>query len=74
MLGFSGQISFDDISAIADAWRLFCQGGDRGRRTAVVSNDPFAPLYIKAIALCFSGRDLAVFRTMDDAERWLMRA
>jgi hypothetical protein len=40
----------------------------------VVSNDPFAPVYMKAIALSFSGRDLAVFRTMDDAERWLTRA
>jgi hypothetical protein len=71
MLVFSGHISFDDISAIADAWRIFTQGSDRGRRTAVVSNDPFAPVYIKAISLCFSGRSLAVFRTMDDAGRWL---
>jgi len=71
MLGFSGHVSFDDIGAIADGWRRFNGGNDRGRRTAVVSDDPFAPVYIKAIALCFGGRELAVFRTLDEAERWL---
>lgn len=73
MLGFTGDLPFDDIRALSDAWRLFCAGGDQGRRTAIVSMDRFAPLYLNAIALCFQGRELAVFRTIEQAQRWLDR-
>jgi hypothetical protein len=73
MREFSGDLPFDDIRALAEAWRLFCGGADLGRRTAVVSRDRFAPLYIRAIALCFAGRELAVFRTLEEAECWLDR-
>jgi hypothetical protein len=71
MQEFAGNIDFDDIRALADAWRLFCRGPDLGKRTAVVSHDRFAPLYLKAIALRFPGRELAAFRTLEDAQRWL---
>ena len=74
MREFTGNIDFDDIRALADAWRLFCGRPDLGKRTAVVSRDRFAPLYIKAIALCFTGRELVVFRTLEEAQRWLDRS
>jgi len=70
---FTGDIGFDDISAVADAWRLFCGGKDRGRRTAIVSRDRFASLLVQAIALRFGGRELAVFHTIDEAAAWLDR-
>jgi hypothetical protein len=71
---FTGNIDFDDIRALANAWRQFCGGPDLGRRTAVVSHDRFAPLYVKAIGLCFAGRELAVFRTLEEAHSWLDRS
>ncbi len=74
MTTFTGDFGFDDIRTLSEAWKLFCSGADRGRRTAVVSQDRFAPMYIKAIALCFSGRHLAVFRSLGEARRWLDRA
>lgn len=71
MSEFSGDLGFDDIRVLSEAWKLFCAGGDRGRRTAIISYDRFAPLYLKAIALCFTGRELAVFRSVHEAECWL---
>ena len=71
MSEFTGDINFGDIRAISEAWKLFCGGRDRNRRTAVVSRDRYAPLCIRAIALCFVGRGLAVFRSLEEARRWL---
>lgn len=73
MREFTGDFGFDDIRALSEAWKLFCGGRDRSRRTAVVSFDRFAPLDLKAIALCFAGRELMVFRSMDEARHWLDR-
>jgi hypothetical protein len=73
MREFTGALGFDDIRTLSEAWKLFCGGRDRSRRTAVVSLDRYAPLYLKAIALCFAGRELAVFRSMDAAQLWLDR-
>lgn len=73
MREFNGNIGFDAIRSIAEAWRMFCGDSDVGRRTAVVSLDRFAPLYLRAIALCFEGRELAAFRSLNEAERWLDR-
>lgn len=74
MREFTGNIGFDDIRALSEAWRLFCGGPELARRTAVVSLDRFAPIYLKAIQLCFAGRALAVFRTLEDAQRWINRS
>ena len=73
MRAFTGNISFDDIKAISEAWRLFCGGSDRNRRTAVVSHDRFAPLLVRAIEFCFATRELAVLTELQDAEAWLER-
>lgn len=73
MREFTGDFGFDDIRALSEAWNLFCRGRDRSRRTAVVSLDRYAPLYLKAIALCFADRELSVFRSMDAAQLWLDR-
>ena len=71
---FTGNFGFDDIRTLSEAWRLFCRGADLGRRTAVLSFDRFAPIYLKAIHFCFAGRALAVFRSLDDAQRWIDRS
>lgn len=73
MREFTGDFGFDDIRVLSEAWKLFCGGRDRCRRTALVSLDRYAPMYLKAIALCFAERELAVFRSMDEAQLWLDR-
>ena len=73
MTTFTGDFGFDDIRTLSEAWRLFCRGADHGRRTAVLSFDRFAPVYLKAIAFCFAGRELAAFRSLGEAQGWLDR-
>jgi hypothetical protein len=71
MLTFTGDISFDDIRSISAAWRLFSGTRDRGCRTATVTTDRYAPVYINVIAMWFRGRGLAVFETLAEADQWL---
>src|SRR5262245_41830321 len=42
MREFVGNIGFDDIRDVAQAWARFTAGADRGRRTAIVTYDRFA--------------------------------
>jgi len=71
MTRFDGDLGYDDLRQIAVAWQAFCGGRDGGAYTAVASRDPFAWLYVKAIALNFPTRKFGVFRSVDAALRWI---
>lgn len=71
---YVGNLSYVDIKAIALAWQSFARGGDRGRRTAVVSHDRFAGLLLKVVALLFDTRRFALFGEIQDALDWLAGA
>lgn len=71
MTRYDGDIDYYDIRDIASAWQAFCGSRDAGTCTAVVSLDPLATLFVRAIALVFPKRNFAVFRTVDAALRWI---
>ena len=67
----AGRISWDAIGAIAERWRAFAGGHDRGRRTAIVVRDRQWATYAEAIAAMFAPRTFKIFRTVAEARAWL---
>lgn len=71
MRNYTGDLGYDDLTTIAQQWRKFARGRDAGRGTAIVTNDRFARLLMRAVALLFPTRRFALFADMDEATRWL---
>jgi len=71
MRNYTGDLGYDDLTTIAQQWRKLARGRDAGRGTAIVTNDRFARLLMRAVALLFPSRRFALFAEMDEATQWL---
>jgi hypothetical protein len=71
MRSYTGDLGYDDLTMIARQWRKVAAGRDAGRGTAIVTNDRFARLLMRAVALLFPTRRFALFAEMDEATQWL---
>jgi len=68
---YTGDLGYDDLTAIALEWRKLAREQDAGRGTAIVTNDRFARFLMRAIATLFPTRRFALFAQMDEAMHWL---
>jgi hypothetical protein len=71
MRAYTGDLHYDDLSAIAVQWRAIAQQRDAGCGTAIVTHDRFAAFLMRAVALLFHTRRFALFTEPCDAIRWL---
>jgi hypothetical protein len=71
MRDYTGDLHYDDLSAIAMQWRDFAQGRDAGCGTAIVTHDRFASFLMRVVALLFHTRRFALFSELGDALNWI---
>jgi hypothetical protein len=71
MADYTGDLGYDDLTAIAMQWRELAKGRDVGCGTAIVTRDRFARFLMAAVALLFPTRRFALFAEVDEALLWL---
>jgi hypothetical protein len=71
MADYTGDLGYDDLTAIAVQWRQRAKGRDAGCGTAIVTRDRFARFMMSAVALLFPTRRFALFADFGAALDWL---
>jgi hypothetical protein len=66
-----GTVLATDIEDLAARWGQLAQGRDRGRRTAVISEDPLVRARLSVTQSLFPQRVMAHFENYDEGLEWL---
>ncbi len=66
-----GTVLASDIDALAARWGQLAQGRDRGRRTAVVSEDPLVRARMPITQSLFPQRVMMHFENYEEGLEWL---
>lgn len=66
-----GTVMSSDIEELATRWNALAQGRDRGRRTAVISEDPLVRARISVTQSLFPQRVMVHFENYDEGLDWL---
>lgn len=71
MRRYDGVVLAEDIQQLGMRWALLAQGRDRGRFTAVISEDPLVRARLSTTQAAFPFRNLAYFDYFDDGLDWI---
>jgi hypothetical protein len=66
-----GMVLASDIEDLATRWAQLAQGRDRGRRTAVISEDPLVRARISVTQSLFPQRVMVHFENYEEGLEWL---
>lgn len=71
MRRYDGTVLVGEIEELGHKWGLFAQGRDRGRFTAIVSEDPLVKARLSVTQSLFPTRLIEHFDNFDEALDWL---
>ncbi|MFT4075450.1 MAG: hypothetical protein QM647_07945 [Asticcacaulis sp.] len=68
---FDGVLLSSELQELGDRWRALANGRDAGRRSAIITSDPFPMARLPATRAQFPGRVIDIFSTFDEGLEWI---
>ncbi|MFT4091425.1 MAG: hypothetical protein QM645_11880 [Asticcacaulis sp.] len=74
MRRFEGFVPFEELSLLAMNWAKIAQGRDKGRKVAIISEDPLIHARFSAYKQEFPTREFRVFSDFGETSAWISGA
>lgn len=74
MRRFEGFVPFEELSLLAMNWAEIAQGRDKGRKVAIISEDPLVHARFSAYKQEFPTREFRVFKEFGETSAWISGA
>jgi hypothetical protein len=71
---FDGVLLSTEIQELGERWRKLVSGRDAGRRSAIITSDPFVIARLPATRQRFPNRTIEIFATFDEGLEWIKSA
>lgn len=68
---FDGVMLSTEVPALSECWRALVSGRDAGRRSTIITSDPFLRARLPATRERFPGRIIEIFNTFDEGLEWI---
>lgn len=68
---FDGVLLSPEVQALGERWRELVSGRDAGRRSAIITGDPFLIARLPATRQRFPGRTIEIFADFDEGLQWI---
>ena len=68
---FDGVLLSAEVQEIGERWRELVSGRDAGRRSAIITSDPFLIARLPATREKFPERTIEIFATFDEGLEWI---
>ncbi len=68
---FDGVLLSPEVQELGERWRELVSSRDAGRRSAIITSDPFLIARLPATRQRFPGRIIEIFATFDEGLEWL---
>jgi len=71
---FEGVLLSPEVQALGERWRELVSGRDFGRRSAIITQDPFLIARLPTTRQRFPGRQIEIFADFDEGLDWIKNA
>ena len=68
---FDGVLLSPEVQQLGERWRELVSGRDMGRRSAIITSDPFVIARLSVTRQRFPGRTIEIFATFDEGLEWI---
>jgi hypothetical protein len=68
---FDGVLLSPEVQELGERWRKLVSGRDAGRRSAIITSDPFLIARLPVTRQRFPGRTIEIFATFDEGLEWI---